>query len=89
MKDDAGDCVAIIGVQNDVTERVTAKQKLAQVQRTERRRLARDLHDTVAQDLQALSLRLALLDGEADPAVLRREVAALAEAVHRTAAETR
>ena len=71
-----GQCIAIIGVQNDVTDRVNAQSRLQEVQEQERRRLATDLHDTVAQDLNALTLRAQLLEAEsADGAIDRAGLA--------------
>src|ERR671911_400236 len=49
-----------VGVQNDVTERIRAEEILSEIRRAERRRIARDLHDIVLQDLSGAlqSLRL-------------------------------
>jgi len=49
-----------VGVQNDITERVRAEETLSEMRRVERRRIARDLHDIVLQDLSGAlqSLRL-------------------------------
>jgi PAS domain S-box-containing protein len=52
--------VAIGGISLDVTERRRAEEALSEARRTERRRIARDLHDIVLQDLSGTlqSLRL-------------------------------
>jgi PAS domain S-box-containing protein len=52
--------VAIGGISLDVTERRRAEEALSEARRTERRRIARDLHDIVLQDLSGAlqSLRL-------------------------------
>ena len=88
-----GEMIAVIGVQNDVTERVLAEVRVLDVQTREQERLARDLHDTVAQDLQALALRAelikqALAEG-GDPAEIAEDLDALIEAGHDAATEAR
>ena len=49
-----------VGVQNDITERIRAEEILSEIRLAERRRIARDLHDVVLQDLSGVlqSLRL-------------------------------
>jgi PAS domain S-box-containing protein len=49
-----------VGIQNDITERIRAGEILSEMRRAERRRIARDLHDIVLQDLSGAlqSLRL-------------------------------
>jgi PAS domain S-box-containing protein len=49
-----------VGVQNDITERRRTEEALREIRRAERRRIARDLHDIVLQDLSGTlqSLRL-------------------------------
>src|ERR671910_687142 len=58
--------VAIGGISVDVTERRRAEEALSDTRRAERRRIARDLHDIVLQDLSGVlqSLRLAHLQAE-------------------------
>ena len=55
-----------VGVQNDITERIKAEEILAEIRLTERRRIARDLHDIVLQDLSGAlqSLRLTHLQAK-------------------------
>src|SRR5919107_523351 len=52
-----------VGVQNDITERLRTEEALREIRRAERRRIARDLHDIVLQDLSGAlqSLRLIYL----------------------------
>jgi PAS domain S-box-containing protein len=66
MWDEKGRVSNFVGVQNDVTERIDAEEVLAEMRRAERRRIARDLHDIVLQDLSGAlqSLRLTHLRAE-------------------------
>jgi PAS domain S-box-containing protein len=63
VRDEGGRVTNFVGVQNDVTERRRAEQELSEMRRAERRRIARDLHDIVLQDLSGAlqSLRLSHL----------------------------
>src|ERR687895_2994837 len=63
MRDEKGRVTNFVGVQNDITERIRAEQELSEMRRAERRRIARDLHDIVLQDLSGAlqSLRLSHL----------------------------
>jgi PAS domain S-box-containing protein len=73
-----------VGVQNDITERVRAEETLSEMRRVERRRIARDLHDIVLQDLSGAlqSLRLVHLraKGSGPWLDLREELEALGRA---------
>src|ERR687890_2276027 len=51
-----------VGVQNDITERIRSEEILSEIRRTERRRIARDLHDIVLQDLSGALQSLRLTD---------------------------
>jgi PAS domain S-box-containing protein len=55
-----------VGVQNDITERIRTEEILAEIRLAERRRIARDLHDIVLQDLSGAlqSLRLTHLQAK-------------------------
>jgi PAS domain S-box-containing protein len=55
-----------VGVQNDITERIRTEETLAEIRLAERRRIARDLHDIVLQDLSGAlqSLRLTHLQAK-------------------------
>ena len=57
--------VAIGGISLDVTERRQAQKALSETRRAERRRIARDLHDTVLQDLSGALQALRLSDLQA------------------------
>jgi PAS domain S-box-containing protein len=63
MRDEKGRVTNFVGVQNDITERIRAEESLSEMRRAERRRIARDLHDMVLQDLSGAlqSLRLSHL----------------------------
>jgi PAS domain S-box-containing protein len=60
VRDAEGRTTSFVGVQNDVTERIRTEEILSEIRRAERRRIARDLHDVVLQDLSGAlqSLRL-------------------------------
>jgi PAS domain S-box-containing protein len=60
VRDEEGRVANFVGVQNDVTERLRTEEVLSETRRAERRRIARDLHDIVLQDLSGAlqSLRL-------------------------------
>jgi PAS domain S-box-containing protein len=60
VRDDEGRTTSFVGVQNDITERIRTEEILSEIRRAERRRIARDLHDVVFQDLSGAlqSLRL-------------------------------
>jgi PAS domain S-box-containing protein len=60
VRDENDRLMNFVGVQNDITERLRAEEALREIRRAERRRIARDLHDIVLQDLSGAlqSLRL-------------------------------
>jgi len=66
VHDEEGCVTSFVGVQNDITERIRAEETLSEIRRAERRRIARDLHDTVLQDLSGAlqSLRLTHLQAK-------------------------
>jgi PAS domain S-box-containing protein len=66
VRDEKGRITHFVGVQNDVTERIRAEEVLSEIRRAERRKIARDLHDIVLQDLSGAlqSLRLTHLQAE-------------------------
>ncbi len=72
--DPSGQVVGGFGVARDITEAKLAEQarheswrRLLRLQDKERRRIARELHDTTAQNLAALSMNLVLLEQAAPP----------------------
>src|SRR5215204_2979307 len=76
--------VAIGGISLDVTERRRAEQELSEIRQAERRRIARDLHDIVLQDLsgalQALRLTHLQAKGSGLGLDLEEELEALGRA---------
>src|SRR3712207_2961454 len=60
VRDENERLMNFVGVQNDITERLRTEEALREIRRAERRRIARDLHDIVLQDLSGAlqSLRL-------------------------------
>lgn len=88
MHDSEGKLRGFSKITRDITERVRAEEslrrlsgRLLSVQDEERRRLARELHDSTAQTLSALSLNLALVKSQADLSNTPRAVKALSESL--------
>jgi PAS domain S-box-containing protein len=85
VRDEDGRMTNFVGVQNDVTERIRAEEIRSEIRRAERRRIARDLHDIVLQDLSGAlqSLRLTHLQAERPGLAmdLEEELAALGRAI--------
>jgi PAS domain S-box-containing protein len=70
MRDEAGRPVKVVGACLDITEHKAAEaalralsRRLVQAQETERRRIARELHDQVGQNLSALNINLDIVLG--------------------------
>ncbi len=61
VRDENDRVVNFVGVQNDITERRRTEEALREIRRAERRRIARDLHDIVLQDLSGALQSLRLL----------------------------
>ena len=82
VRDEDGRMTNFVGVQNDVTERIRAEEILSEMRRAERRRIARDLHDIVLQDLSGVlqSLRLTHLQAKGSGLDLEEELEALGRA---------
>src|ERR687898_2670564 len=75
MRDEEGRVTNFVGVQNDITERIRTEEALSEMRRAERRRIARDLHDIVLQDLSGAlqSLRLTHLSAKGSETKLTLE----------------
>jgi PAS domain S-box-containing protein len=66
VRDEEGRMTNFVGVQNDITERIKTEDLLSEIRQAERRRIARDLHDIVLQDLSSAlhALRLTHLQAK-------------------------
>jgi PAS domain S-box-containing protein len=62
VRDENDRLMNFVGVQNDITERLQTEEALREIRRAERRRIARDLHDIVLQDLSGALQSLRLID---------------------------
>jgi PAS domain S-box-containing protein len=62
VRDENDHLMNFVGVQNDITERLRTEEALREIRRAERRRIARDLHDIVLQDLSGALQSLRLID---------------------------
>jgi PAS domain S-box-containing protein len=74
LRDEQGEIVGVVATVNAVTEQKQAEEQLHQLssrllrlQDEERRRIARDLHDSFAQSVLAVSLNLAQVSGSGKP----------------------
>jgi PAS domain S-box-containing protein len=90
---DEGDVVGYEGTVEDITERKRAEEALREIREAERRRIARELHDVVMQDLtyalQSMQVSKRMPEGagragEVDQQIgaLKRAVAGLREAIY-------
>ena len=61
VRDENDRVMNFVGVQNDITERRRTEEALREIRQAERRRIARDLHDIVLQDLSGALQSLRLL----------------------------
>ena len=94
VRDGAGDVVGFEGFVKDVTEQKRAEEALGEIREAERRRIARELHDVVLQDLtyalQSLQVVSRMPEGAADREAettrqveaLRRSVAGIRDAIY-------
>jgi PAS domain S-box-containing protein len=85
VRDEKGQPLYWLGVQYDVTEQKRAEEALRQVREAERRRLARDLHDGVLQDLSYSVAAMGLIMLEAEGTGLEEELQRAIDNVRRAA----
>ena len=81
VRDESGRPLKMVGACMDVTEQKVAEaalraltRRLVQAEETERRRIARELHDRVGQNLSALNINLDILLGHLGEGPLRRRL---------------
>ena len=78
-----------LGVQYDITERKRAEEALRDVREIERRRLARDLHDGVLQDLSYTTAAMGMVMLQAADTKLKEQLQAAVDAIRRGARSLR
>jgi len=74
-----------VNIFRDVTERKRAEESLRQVRDAERKRLARDLHDGVLQDLSYTTAAMGMIMLEAEDSELEEQLQAVVDAMRRAA----
>ena len=83
--DDGGDVVGYEGTVEDITERKRVEEALSEIREAERRRIARELHDVVLQDLtyalQSMQVAKRMPGGEERAGEADRQIEALRRAV--------
>jgi PAS domain S-box-containing protein len=82
---DYGDKQVICAAIRDITERKRAEEAQREIRDAERRRIARDLHDGVLQDLSYTSAAIGLIMLQAEGARLKEQLQAAIDAVRRGA----
>jgi PAS domain S-box-containing protein len=82
---EGGEVRMAVNIFRDVTERKRAEEALTQVREAERKRLARDLHDGVLQDLSYTAATVGMLMLEAEDAELEERLQAAVDAIRRAA----
>src|SRR5215213_5893407 len=81
IHDESGNLLGAVNVLVDVTDRKRAEEALYEIREAERRRIARDLHDVVLQDLSATLQSLQAAQVESKGVELDQEVETLSKAV--------
>lgn len=81
IHDESGNLLGAVNVLVDITDRKRAEEALHEIREAERRRIARDLHDVVLQDLSATLQSLQAVQVESQGVGLDQEVETLRNAV--------
>ena len=89
VRDENDRVMNFVGVQNDVTERRRTEEALREIRRAERRRIARDLHDIVIQDLSGARQSLRLIHLQAKNSGMDVNLAEELEALSRASSGLR
>ena len=85
IRNAAGDIVGASTIARAITERKRAEEAMRQVREGERRRLARDLHDDVLQDLSYTAAAMGFMMLESEDTSLAEELQRAIDAVRRSA----
>jgi len=80
-----GTVLMAVNILSDITENRRAKESLRRVTEAERRRIARDLHDGVLQDLSYTAAALGMIMLQAGDANLKEQLQSVIDAVRRGA----
>ncbi len=83
--DEDGRAARFIGTVLDITERKQAEEAMREMREAERRRIARDLHDGVLQDLSYTGAAMRLIKHKAEGTGLQEELQRVIDAVRRAA----
>ncbi len=85
VRDAEGQPLYWLGVQYDVTEQRRAEEALKEIGEAERRRLARDLHDGVLQDLSYTTAAMGIIQLNVEGTSLEEELQKAIDAIRRAA----
>jgi signal transduction histidine kinase len=85
VRDEEGQPLYWLGVQYDVTEQRRAEEALKEIGEAERRRLARDLHDGVLQDLSYTTAAMGIIQLNVEGTSLEEELQKAIDAIRRAA----
>jgi PAS domain S-box-containing protein len=85
IRDRAGNVVGASTIARDITEQKRAEEALRESREVERRRIARDLHDSVLQDLSYTAAAMGLITLEVEDPALELRLQRAIDAVRRAA----